>query len=166
MICTCLFLVRKYEKYSRPFPKIVRPGEQLPFQPQPGPNLNSPKLNYRELGLFLVFITDLVNICFSRDWEIYRSRSHWSFGVSYSWIRFRRGIEEGVLDKRDFGTILEEGRRVSLIVLNFSYYCLLLGKMFLNEIRGRNFTQKLDHVIFTEMKKPLSSFWKTCQRCL
>jgi len=29
----------------------VRPGEQLPFQPQPGPNLNSPKLNYKQLGI-------------------------------------------------------------------------------------------------------------------
>jgi hypothetical protein len=39
------------QHYPRPLPRIVRPGEQLPFQPQPPPILNSPKINYNELGI-------------------------------------------------------------------------------------------------------------------
>uniref|UniRef100_A0AC34FRZ0 FAM20 C-terminal domain-containing protein n=1 Tax=Panagrolaimus sp. ES5 TaxID=591445 RepID=A0AC34FRZ0_9BILA len=39
------------QHYPRPLPRIVRPGEQLSFQPQPPPILNSPKINYHELGI-------------------------------------------------------------------------------------------------------------------
>uniref|UniRef100_A0AC34Q557 FAM20 C-terminal domain-containing protein n=1 Tax=Panagrolaimus sp. JU765 TaxID=591449 RepID=A0AC34Q557_9BILA len=41
----------RYQNHRPVFPKIKRPGEQLAFQPQPPPDVNAPKLLYRDLGI-------------------------------------------------------------------------------------------------------------------
>lgn len=48
-----------YQKHPR-FPIIQRPGEQLSFQPQPPPILNSPKISYNELNIKRNIDTEVV----------------------------------------------------------------------------------------------------------